>query len=128
MRKRDKKEIWITNISKYNVMLGDIAFTIPKGKSYNLLSKHFNLTEEQVLASCESGSIYRKRNKITVRQKSPQVFERKMLIEEHRDVPFWLASSGVRFDNVAEQPQFDELTFSDEDFAAEMASDDDEDL
>ena len=124
---RRKKEIWITNISKRNVMLGDIRFCIPKGKSYNLLSKNFDLSEEDIIKSCESGSIFKKRDKIKVRHKAPEVFKNEMPIEEYRNVPFWLASSGVRFENVAEQPKFDELNFSDEDFAAEMASEDDDD-
>lgn len=65
-------EFWITNVSKIDVSLGDLNFTIPSGRSFNLLDKkHFNFTLEQIQKSVESGSIFRKRDKIIIRKFAP---------------------------------------------------------
>jgi hypothetical protein len=54
-----------------NVTLGDLRISIKAGASVNLLSKHYHFTEEQVKASAESGSIFKKRAVIKVRKFKP---------------------------------------------------------
>lgn len=71
---KTKPQFWITNISKLNVSLKDLNFTIPAGVSWNLLDdKHFHFTLSQLQASAISGSIYLKSNKIKIRQVAPIV-------------------------------------------------------
>lgn len=66
--KKKAPEFWVTNINpKKDVALGDLRVTIPAAKSVNLLSKHYNYTLEQLEISAQSGSIYRKRKFIKVR-------------------------------------------------------------
>ena len=64
-RPEDPSAFWVINISKKNVMLGDLGFCIHAGKYYNLLDKkHFHYTYEQLLNSLESGSLYAKKDKV----------------------------------------------------------------
>src|SRR6185437_12032943 len=66
------KSFWITNISKRNVSLGDLNLTVPAFSSINLLDKrHYHLTEEQLLNSAKSGSLYVKRSMVVVRKVPP---------------------------------------------------------
>ncbi len=66
-------EFWITNISNRNVCLADLAFTIHKGRSYNLLdSKHFYYTLEQLEKSAKEGSLFKKSNMIKIRNVPPK--------------------------------------------------------
>lgn len=68
-----KSEFWITNISKKNVTLADLAIVVPAGVSWNLLnSRHFHYTAEQLEKSAQEGSLYRKGNLIKVRKVAPQ--------------------------------------------------------
>jgi hypothetical protein len=71
-KKKNDREIWVKNISKkYDVSLGDLRISIKKGQNVNLLSPGFRFTEEQVLKSIESGSIYKKSDVIKVRKVAP---------------------------------------------------------
>lgn len=60
-------EWWIINISNMNVCLSDLGITVPAGRSWNLLdSKHFNFDLNDLEASKESGSLFKKRDKIKI--------------------------------------------------------------
>ena len=66
------EEFWLTNVTKMDVMLGDLRVKVPSHSSINLLdSRHYNFTKEQLDKSAESGSIYIKRDKIKVRKVAP---------------------------------------------------------
>jgi len=67
MSKSSLKELWVINTSKFNVSLSDLRLTIPAGRTYNLLSKHFRYTEEELEKSITSGSLFKKSNKIKLR-------------------------------------------------------------
>jgi len=63
---------WITNMSPMNVTLADLALNIKAFSSINLLdSRHYKYTLEQLLKSKESGSLFKKRDKIVVRNVPP---------------------------------------------------------
>lgn len=69
--KRVKNSFWITNISKRDVLLSDLNLRIPAMSSMDLLRKTTYLTEEQVLKSFKSGSLFNKRDKIVKRLLAP---------------------------------------------------------
>ena len=69
-----KKEspFWVTNISSRNVTLADLALNIRAFSTVNLMDKkHYNYTLDQLIKSKESGSIFKKSDKIKVRDLPP---------------------------------------------------------
>ena len=65
-------EFWVTNISKLNVTLSDLQLIVPAGRSWNLLDqKHFSYNLEQLEKSASTGSIFKKSDKIKVRNVPP---------------------------------------------------------
>lgn len=110
------KTFWITNISKRNVGLTDLALTVKKQSSVNLLdSRHYKYTLEQLEESAKSGSIFAKSHYIKVRKVPPQIIEEKMLIVQGERVG--LKKSMVEI----EIKEYDALDDSDEKFAENQA-------
>ncbi len=67
-----RQEFWVTNFSLRNVTLADLAINIKTFSTVNLLDKrHYHLTIEQLTASMTSGSLFKKRNKLIIRQSAP---------------------------------------------------------
>jgi len=57
-----------------NILLADLQIMIRSGESKNLLDKkHFSYTLDQINKSAESGSLYKKRDKIKIRKVAPKV-------------------------------------------------------
>lgn len=76
MPKPDTSTFWVTNISPMNVSLTDLNLTVKAFSSANLLDKkHYQYTTEQLTKSFESGSIFKKRDKIIVRRLAPEVLK-----------------------------------------------------
>jgi uncharacterized protein YqgQ len=72
---------WITNISPRNVTLADLATNIKAFTSVNLLDdRHYAYTMEQLEKSMKSGSIFKKKDIIKVRD-IPPVIEKKQWTE-----------------------------------------------
>ena len=72
----NKSEYWVTNICNRNVSLADLNLTIKAFTSVNLLdSKHYYYTLEQLEKSKKSGSIFKKRDKIKVREIAPEIIK-----------------------------------------------------
>jgi hypothetical protein len=75
MQKRAKpmQEFWITNLSNRDVALYDLGLTIRAWSSINLLdAKHYpHLTKSIAEKSEQSGSIFKKRDKIIHRKVAP---------------------------------------------------------
>ena len=108
---------WVLNMSTVNVNLSDLAYTIPAGKSINLLSKGFNYNIDTLIKSSESGSIFKKRNKIKLVAGPPQII---------KDETYQLATQPMQTKKrsavIITEPVFeDEWMFSDEKFAEEMS-------
>lgn len=81
-RKNSKEELWIINTTTdRDVSIGDLRITVKKGQRINILSAHYHFTKEQIDNSIKSGSIYKKRNMLNIREKRPVSFERKMVKE-----------------------------------------------
>lgn len=72
LKMNKQAEFWIKNISKMNVSLSDLQLIVPAGRNWNLLdSKHFKYTLEQLEKSAEDGSIFKKSDKIKIRNVAP---------------------------------------------------------
>ena len=110
---------WITNISNRDVSLGDLYLTVKSYKSVNLLdSKHYHYTWEQIYNSFISGSIFKKKDKITARKNPPHVSKKRMLLDSNSCLP-------RREKSIFEikQEKFEELDLTDEQFAEESIKD-----
>lgn len=81
---KEQTSFWITNISKYNVSIYDLNLTIKAFSSVNLLdNKHYSYTLEQLEKSLLSGSLFKKRDKLTKRKSAPILrLEKKEIIED----------------------------------------------
>jgi len=112
-----KPSFWCINISDRNVCLSDLAITIPAGRHWDLLdNKRFNFTIEQLKASMKSGSIYKKRDRIKIGKGPPQIVSL-----PPRKVSEYPIHVRPRSAVIVEDPQFDELIPSDQNYAEEMA-------
>jgi hypothetical protein len=112
---------WLTNITKYKIVLGDLKFTLQPRQTIDILDdKHSNYTVEEVQKSISSGSISKKLNKsIYVRTSKPEPKrERKIKISE---ISYPYKSRSIV---EVEEPNYDELEieFSDEEYAEENAN------
>jgi hypothetical protein len=114
---------WITNLSNRNVTLADLAVNIPAFRSVNLLDKrHYRYTLEQLQKSAESGSIFKKSDKIKVRKAPPQIIQPNMPFLKETYIP-----SRERSTLTITEEKYEELDFSieqkkkDEDYANENA-------
>ena len=115
----DKKDFWITNISKMNVCLRDLAITIKANSHANLLdSKHYKYTLEQLEKSAESGSIFRKSDKIKVRKVLPLYLQK--TLELSKD-PLELVNKPLYSKIEIKEEKFDELIESDEQMAEDIS-------
>lgn len=75
-----EKTFWVTNFSNRNVTLSDLYISIHAESSINLLDKrHYNFTEEQLLASQKNGSLFKKKHLIAVRKVPPQMIPKALI-------------------------------------------------
>lgn len=89
MSKPVEKTFWITNFSNRNVTLSDLYISVPAMSSVNLLDKkHYSFTEEQLIKSHESGSIFKKKSMISKRLVPPQMIPKyKIQMDPHSVLP-----------------------------------------
>src|SRR3990167_9030865 len=109
---------WLTNVSRKNVCLSDLAITIPAKRSMNLLDpKHFTYTLEQLEQSAASGSIFIKRDKIKVRNVAPDVVVKPGIYVLNE-------SRGTKPRSLLQivEKRYEELNVSDEKFDEEFAA------
>jgi hypothetical protein len=114
-------ELWITNISKMNVTLRDLNISIPAMRSVNLISKRNGFKIEAVEKSIASGSIYAKRNKIKVRKVAPEPIKRTLEVSKE---PLYTSENVLQSQVVIDNPQYEELNISDEQFFDELTNED----
>lgn len=75
-----EKTFWVTNISNRNVTLSDLYISVPAMASVNLLdSRHYSFTEEQLVKSAESGSLFVKKDKVVVRKVPPMMIPKRLI-------------------------------------------------
>ena len=114
-----RKEFWITNLSNRIVNIHDLTLFIKPFASVNLLDRrHYAYTIKQLEESATSGSIFRKRDKIFVRDYKPQDCsqENKIEIDMNSNIP-----SRERSAFVVKEEVYEELIVSDLEFAEENA-------
>lgn len=123
MKKNNKYEFWISNVTDLNVCLRDLAYTVPARAHKNLLDeRHFRYTREELEASKESGSLFRKRDKIKVRAVPPPepvppgIYTSKVPLFMTQN-PLW---SQVRIS----EPKYEELEISPEEIADGLSNED----
>jgi hypothetical protein len=115
MKKNENQSLWITNISKLNVTLADLGITIKARSSVNLLDKkHYKYTLDQIRKSIESGSIFKKRDKIYERKVPPVSIKSNTPIVKDVFIP-----SRAKSVFVINEEKYNELDISDEQFAEE---------
>jgi hypothetical protein len=109
---------WIINISKVVVNLGDIGLSIRPGQYYNLLDpKHFHYAYDRLAKSLESGSLFKKKNKIVYLGEEKPYFGKK----EKMQMSTIPAVKPVRSIVEVIEPDYDQLLFSDESYANEIS-------
>lgn len=70
--KKEAIYFWVTNMSPRNVTLADLALNIKAYSTVNLLDqRHYKYTLEQLLKSQASGSLFKKRDRVVVRDIPP---------------------------------------------------------
>ena len=108
MNNCSKPTYWVTNRSNRNVTLADLALNIKAFTTVNLLDdKHYHYTIEQLENSRLSGSIFKKKAMVSVRDVPPPLPE-KNKIAIVRDALF---PSKERSLFVIAQTEYDELKF-----------------
>ena len=114
----NNESFWVVNISKRDVSLRDLNLTIRARTSINLMdSKHYKYNLDQIKASVESGSIFRKSDKIKVRKIPPYIETSRVLLSKK---PLYNCDK-LRSQIVYEEKQFEELMISEEQLADDLA-------
>lgn len=110
------QSFWITNASKFNVTLADLALNIKSYTTVNLLDKkHYKYTIEQLQKSSISGSLFKKRDKIMIRNLAPIINKEQISIQaQNIDI---VAKERSIF-NIKEE-KYEELQISDDDYIKE---------
>lgn len=112
-----KQSFWVTNISNRNVSLADLNLTIKALSTVDLLDKkHYQYTLEQLTKSAIEGSIFKKRDKIAIREFGPNNISKTIIFDHTTFIPTRQRS----IFNMKEEV-YEELNVSDEDFAKENA-------
>lgn len=115
--KTDLPTFWLTNVSNRNVSLTDLNLTVKAYNSINLLDKkHYQYTLEQLKKSEESGSIFKKRDKLVVRKVAPEILKANMPLLRETFIP-----SRERSTYIIKEENYEELNVSDEQFAQDNA-------
>lgn len=114
---KNQVNFWVTNFSSKNVSLADLNLTIRAFTSVNLLDiKHYQYTLAQLQKSAESGSIFNKRDKLTVREVAPEMIKSSISFIRETVIP-----SRNRSVYSIKEENYEELNVSDEEFAKENA-------
>lgn len=116
---KNKESFWVTNISNMNISLSDLNVTIAASSSVNLLDKkHYNTyTKEQLIKSANSGSIFKRKGKLFIRNNSPHLQDKNnVLFNKNSFIP-----SREKSIFVIKKEKYEELNISDEEFASESA-------
>lgn len=123
------EELWITNISKQSISIGDLCIRIKAGQSINLLGKtkkgklRYNISTVQIEDSLKSGSIYKKGNYVKVRKVPPVLFNTQIDVANHIDKSLTRISRQPTHIEVQEYPDLDYALddMTEEEYAAENA-------
>jgi len=112
-------DFWITNISKMNVCLRDLNLTVKARSSINLMDlKHYRYTLEQLQKSAESGSLYRKSDKIKVCNVAPTFRNKRIQLSKE---PLARVNNPLFSTATVVEEKFEELLDNDIEIASDIA-------
>lgn len=112
-------DFWITNISKMNVCLRDLNLTVKARSSINLMDlKHYRYTLEQLQKSAESGSLYRKSDKIKVCNVAPTFRSKRIQLSKE---PLARINNPLFSTATVVEEKFEELLDNDIEMASDIA-------
>jgi hypothetical protein len=112
LKQPEEKVFWVTNISPRNVTLSDLYISVPAMASVNLLDqRHYHFTEDQLLASQKSGSLFRKRHLLAVRKVPPQMIPMAQIVADPNAV---IPTRTISTYEIKQQ-YYEELDIKDED-------------
>lgn len=125
MKRQNKTEFWISNISNRNVTLRDLAMSVKARSHVNLLDeRHYSFTLDQLEKSAENGSLYNKRHLLKVRKSEPpKPIKKETYLSK---LPIFISKNPLFSQLVLEEPKFEELDISETDFIDELTDPDDE--
>lgn len=114
----NNESFWITNITKQAKHLSDIGVVIYPFTSINLLDgKHYSLTKAQCEKSKMSGSLFKYKNSVVVRQIAPEI-EKPAYVPFKEDAVYPTKQrSSVEVENI----RYEELDVPDDVYAADNA-------
>jgi hypothetical protein len=116
--KKPLSSFWVTNVSNRNVTLSDLALNIPAYRIVNLMdTRHYSYTLEQLQKSAASGSLFKKRDKIILRQTAPVIHPETKAIDRETPRP-----SQERSILEIKEEKYEELAITDEEFANEAST------
>jgi len=115
---------WITNISNRDVALSDLNISIKSMTSVNLLNEgHYShLTLEMLQKSAESGSLFKKRDKLVHRKVPPYVSPKNNMHSIQRDPAAVMPTRQHSILEIKEE-KYDELNIIDDEAIDKMTND-----
>lgn len=110
---------FITNITNRNITIGDLQMSFKAYTTVNLLDfKHYHFTEQQIIDSFQSGSLYKKRKMFKIVNNLPKKDENKIV--NTKVIRFTPPRSIIK----VEDKNFKELNYNDQDYNSIMKEDD----
>jgi len=122
--KTEQPTFWLTNVSNRNVSLSDLNLTVKAYSSINLLdNKHYQYTLDQLQKSVESGSVFKKRDKLVVRKIAPEILKANVPLIRETYIPSRERSVfAIKEQNYEElRVENEDQKISDENFARDNA-------
>lgn len=122
---KEKKEFWITNVSNIIVNLYDLNLFIKPHTSVNLMDrKHHTITEKQIQVSATSGALFKKRDKVLIRNISPEQETKIININKSPDLPFRERSTITVQEEFYEELELSQEEIADKNSDLELGNDD----
>lgn len=115
---------WVTNVTKRDILVGDLGARIPSMKTVDLLdNRHSIYTVEKVKKSLESGSLARRlaAKQILVRQSQPETISNRTIEVSKITFPNKKRSTVKFEEKVFEELELEATPEDEEIFAEEMA-------
>lgn len=115
--RKSQLSFWITNCSKLNVSLADLGITVKSMTSVNLLDeKHYTFTLPQLMKSLHEGSIFKKRDKIKLREKPPVQIKNQIQVNKNTFI-----DSRTKSIVEIEYKKYEELVTDDDKYGEDIA-------
>ncbi len=124
MRQNKERELWLINTTQdRDVGIGDLKITVRKGQRVNLLSKHYNLSQEDIDKSIKDGSIAKKKSLLAISEVKPKPIKANQVLEKVKPILLTPLRNPVidTSPTYYEELEIKEEILTEEQFAAEHA-------